>query len=300
MPILPVASANMLVLGHRGAISDHFDFHQNSLRAFQEALASGDGFETDACVDQDGEIFLIHEAKFVDPAKGVEYCAAEHLDPQSAAFMGERRIAEMTTEEMRRLRLKDGSPIPTLERALELVGAYPGKLLDIELKAYEVVEPVLSTVKKALNGGILKPEAVMISSFNHPALEIVRRVAPEVLLGAIFNYSDIPATPLFPWQPESSGAYLPFDSETLNSLLLQQVHPDYIIIPQELLTETNVMLVAKYHPRAKIAAWVFTERQNFDLSELLGRLRSLKATQKVGIMMVDNPHEFKTASHERA
>jgi glycerophosphoryl diester phosphodiesterase len=288
----------MLILGHRGAILDQESFHQNSLRALQTGLREADGFETDACIDSDGEIFLIHEAKYVDPACGVEYCAAEHLDAASVALLGSRRIDQLTTAEMVRLRLKDGTPLPTLRQALELTGQQAHKLIDIELKAHNVVEPVLRLAEECLRNGKITKDGFLLSSFNHPALLTVREKAPALKAGAIFVGPDQPSTPLFPWQPGSAGRYTALTAHALEDGVLQKIRPDYFIVPQEILTQSTLDMVTKNYPAAQLMAWVFTEKNNFDLPELLARLKGLRPAGKVAAMMVDNPRQFRAAFYE--
>ncbi|MDP9127218.1 MAG: hypothetical protein M3N08_03015 [Pseudomonadota bacterium] len=283
----------LLVLGHRGAILGNPPM--NSGAAFLEAVEAADGFETDACADAEGEVFLIHEAKYVDPAKGVEYCAAEHLDAPSAALLADRRIDQMTTSDMLRLRLSDGSPLPLLRETLEMVGKRTDKLLNIELKGFDVVEPVLAIVKDCLQKGLITPSSLLISSFNFPALERVRLLAPQLRIGAIFIAADQPSKPLFPWYPSSKGLYTSLTQEALRDPTLKRLRPDYFVMPQEILTEDTVILIATHYPDAKCAAWVFTEKGNFVLPEFLRRLRNLCRTGKIGAVIVDNPREFSRA-----
>jgi glycerophosphoryl diester phosphodiesterase len=285
----------MLVLGHRGAILEQAAFHQNSLKAFQEALTTADGFETDACMDSQGEIFLLHEAKYVDPAHGVEYCAAEHLDAKSAACLGSRRLDQLTTVEAEGLRLKDGSPLPTLRTAIELTGQYSHRIINIELKGYEVVEPVIHLVKECVRKGIIAEDAVVLSSFNHPALEMIRQRAPELRVGTIFVSEDMPSTPLFPWKPGSAGCYTPLTAAALETPALKRSRPDYFVIPQEILTKNTLDLIGAHYPAAKLMAWVFTEKNNLDLPDLIARLREFHPTGRVAAMLVDNPRQFRTA-----
>jgi glycerophosphoryl diester phosphodiesterase len=157
-------AGRVFVLGHRGAVLGNAPFHQNSLAAFAEALSAADGFETDACADRDGEVFLIHEARYADAATGVVYCAADHLDGAGAALAGSRRIEEMATDDMRRLRLKDGSPVPLLKDALGMTGALPGKIINIELKGCGAALPVLRVLDDAFRRKVIAPSCVFVSS----------------------------------------------------------------------------------------------------------------------------------------
>jgi glycerophosphoryl diester phosphodiesterase len=282
----------MLILGHRGAILGQGNFYQNSLGAFDEALRAGDGFETDACLDSNGEIFLIHEAKYVDAARGVEYCAGEHLDSASMELLGQRRIDQLTTDEMQHLRLRDGSKLPTLREALVKTGQAPGKLIDIELKAYNVVRPVLQLADEMIRAGKITDDALMLSSFNHLALKVVRQQTPKLRVGAIFVGPDQASTTLFPWQAGSTGSYTAFTPAALEEGVLKEMQPDYFVVPEEILTRQTVDLVTAAYPEARLMAWVFTEKNNFDLPDLIGRLIMLHATGKIAAMMVDNPHQF--------
>ena len=141
--------------GHRGVIKESLS--QNSIQAFQQAIAASDGFETDACVSKDGEVFLSHEAKYADAASGVQYSVAEHLDAASAAVLGNCRLEQLTADAIRGFHLKDGQPIPTLREALQLVGSQPGKLSNIELKAHNVAGPVLKLVESCLQDKGIAP-----------------------------------------------------------------------------------------------------------------------------------------------
>lgn len=289
------ADKNLIILGHRGAILDNAPFYQNSLRAFEEAVDTADGFETDACVDRDGEVFLMHEAKYSDPAKGVEYCAAEHLDATSAAFMGSHRIDEMTTADMKRLRLRDGSPVPMLREAIGLAGARD-KLLNIELKAHYVAGPVLRLVKRSIKDGVIAPKNILISSFNHPALALVRREAPEIAIGALFIGKDHPEKQFFPWHSASGDYYRHLTREWLGGPLLKEINPDYAVLPEHILNEENRTLIAGYFSGIRYityldgdyAAWRLMTKGDavsFDLS-------SRPQTDKLAAMIVDNPRAF--------
>jgi glycerophosphoryl diester phosphodiesterase len=287
----------LLVLGHRGAILSDGPC-QNSLRAFKEALDAADGIETDACADKDGEVFLIHEALYADPSKGVEYCMASYLNSQSARMLGARRLEELSTNDTRRLRLADGTPLPTLKEAVALFRGRPEQILDIELKAHGVVERVLPLLKTALREGALAASSVLLSSFDHPALLTVRAQAPELPVGAIFMANDMPSVPLFPWHPGSVGRYTPLTPEALALPLLKEIKPDYIIMPEYILTAETAALIAAAQPQAKLMAWVFMEKRALDLSALLARLKVLQSGGRVAGVMVDNPRQFVRALEE--
>lgn len=273
------------VLGHRGAILPEAPFYQNSRAAFAEALATADGFESDACASADGDIFLIHEAKYVHAQTGVEYCLAEHLDAPSQKQVAGRRLDQLTTAEIRRLRLKDGSPMPELADVLAQVAAVPGAVMDIELKGHHVLPAVLAT----LNAGPLPPEQVILSSFDHLALREARQLAPPYKLGALFAAADTPPAPMHPWVAQGMATYRPFTALELASPLLREIGPDYLIVPDKELTLPALDLMAQAMPQAQLMAWVFTERGGVSAEHLIATTRALAATGRLAALIVDHP-----------
>ncbi len=278
-------SADFKVLGHRGVILPQGEIHQNSKQAFAQALATCDGFESDACASKDGDVFLLHEAKYVHAELGVEYCLDEHLTPESIAIAAGRKIEEMSSAEIRQLRLKDGTPIPELNATLAQVHAQAGAIFNIELKGYNVLAPVL----KAIETGPLARERIVLSSFNHPSLVIARQQQPSMQLGAIFVAADTAPAPLFPWHADSAGSYCPYNEASLANPMLQDIRPDYIVMPDIELNEHAIELVARYFPTAQLIAWVFTERGGTDPDKMIKTTARLAPTGKLAGLIVDNP-----------
>jgi len=276
------------VLGHRGAIDTALPFAQNSRQAFEEALLTADGFETDAIATADGEVFLAHEAKYVHHDVGVEYALAEHLDAASAAALGPRRLDELTAHEARQLRLKDGSPLPTLRETLALVRQHPGKVMNIELKGHQVLGPVLRILAESGIGA----EQVLLSSFNHPSLLELRQQAPQYAVGALFVSTTTPSTPLFPWYAGSAGAYTTFTAQHLASPLVQEIKPDYIIIPDTELSAEAAALVQQHAPQAGLIAWVFTEAGGIGPEKLFALTHALGTRGQLAGLIIDKPRAY--------
>lgn len=291
-PDRAAAARPLLVLGHRGVAGRGATFHENSLAAFQAAMGSCDGVETDACSDADGEVFLLHESRYVSSEAGVEYCLGDHLDAPSRALVGRRRIDQLPTALMRSLRLRDGSAIPTLRRLLALAARYPQSVLDIELKGPGCAGVVLARLHEAMRQGVVRPQQLLLSSFDHPALLAVREVAPALPVGAIFLTSAQRDTPMYPWRPGASGRYTALRPQALADPVLQQVQPNYVVMPQEMLSEAVVEWVDRRFPRAALMAWTFTEAPTLDLQDLLRRLLQLQPTGKLAAMIVDQPDLF--------
>ncbi len=235
---------HLIRLGHRGAVlPEGRPPFQNSRAAFQLALAHADGLETDACCSRDGEVFLIH-----DEGNGL----APYLTPESSTLAGSRRLDEMTSAEVRALRLRDGSPIPTLAETLALYQNAPGKLLNIELKGYQVLPAVLRTLAASPP---LPPDQIILSSFDHATLQEARQLAPQFRIGALFDATSASPTPMYPWHPDSSGTYTPLTTAALSSPLLQSLDPAFVIIPESDLTTATLHLVKTHLPTARLMAW---------------------------------------------
>lgn len=113
----------VLVSGHRGERAHGIE---NTLAAFRRVLAAGvDMIETDVRMTRDGQLVLMHD---------------ETVDLTTD---GSGRIKEMTLAQVRQLNAAVHAafpiapePPPTLGELLELAGAYPQVLLNIEFKDY--------------------------------------------------------------------------------------------------------------------------------------------------------------------
>lgn len=247
----------MLILGHRGTIITNGTCSQNSLPAFETALEAADGFETDAVASRDGEIFLYHPSR------------------------GGYEIDRMTASEVKALRLEKGDRIPTLREAIELAGRYSGKILNIELKGRGVAPLVLALLQESFHKKIIRPEVLILSSFDHTALLSVREALPHIPIGALFAAKG-----------EDTAVVL--NRFNLASEILQKLRPEFVIMPEKLLTPETLAMVEAALPRAQLCGWTVTEQDDYDQHDLLRRLRALPP-EKVGAMIVDDPRGFSAA-----
>jgi glycerophosphoryl diester phosphodiesterase len=158
-----------LILGHRGA-SAHAP--ENSTDAFERAAADGaDGVELDVLLCGSGEAVVFHD------------------DDLSRLGAGRRdRIAALSLEALREVRLASGAAIPTLGEAFEACGR--SMLVNVELKASglswgalgRLVAAVAAVVEHAAMEG-----RVLVSSFHPGALWLWHRRAPRVPFGLLFE-----------------------------------------------------------------------------------------------------------------
>lgn len=166
---VPSPGAGPLVIGHRGASALA---PENSLEAFQRAAADGaDGVELDVLRCASGEPMVFHDD-----------------DLRRLAGRPER-IAALSLDGVRAVRLASGAAIPTLDEALEACG--PRLLVNVELKAMGVPWAEIRALVRAVAAVVDVPgvrERVLVSSFHPYALWAWRRQAPQVAAGLLFEH----------------------------------------------------------------------------------------------------------------
>lgn len=277
----------MLVLGHRGAVIPDASFSQNSMPAFEYALAEADGFETDACVSQDGEVFLVHD---IDDGQGF----STHLNPASAARVGKLHVDQLTQSTLKTLRLEKGEPIPTLRQAVEIVGQHPDKTLNIELKGHGATRPVLKVLKDCIFHKLIEPEALVISSFDHAALKIVRDEMPNLKIGALFVVGKEEGERIFPSYADNQSTYVKMKESALRAKSLSDIEPDILVMPEKLLNKQTVTMIEAIVPGALLSGWTVSESDVVDQVDLLMRLKRIPQ-QRMASMIVDDPKLFVAA-----
>jgi glycerophosphoryl diester phosphodiesterase len=163
-----VAAAGPLIIGHRGASAL---CPENSLEAFCRAAADGaDGVELDVLRCASGEPVVFHDD-----------------DLKRLAGGRPDRIAALSLEAVRRVRLASGATIPTLAETLE---ACPTLLLNVELKAMGVPWSEIRALVRAVAALVDVPNArdrVLVSSFHPYAVWAWRQRAPGVPAGLLFE-----------------------------------------------------------------------------------------------------------------
>tara|TARA_R110000868_G_scaffold218576_2_gene469390 strand:- start:312502 stop:313353 length:852 start_codon:yes stop_codon:yes gene_type:complete len=280
----------MKILGHRGCIMKNAPY-QNSLEAFKQGIALGDGIETDACVSLDGDIFFIHEAKYADTK--VEYALNEHLNDVSSLIVGTRRLDQLTTNEVKTLKLKDGSSIPSWDETVALFTNNSDKIFNIELKSAAIVQSLIPRLELAFLESKLAPEQVVISSFNHPSLIKVRQAFPNISIGALFVSNAQKPAPLFPWAAANTQAqYMPLNKASLTNSLLKEIKPQFVIAPHTELNDNQINLIKECQPQAKVIIWVFTEWPTFNMPEFTANTEKFKKDGLLDTIIVDNLESY--------
>ncbi|GGW64539.1 glycerophosphodiester phosphodiesterase [Alishewanella tabrizica] len=152
----------MQIIAHRGASGE---FPENTLLAFQQAIAQGaDAIELDVFAVEN-ELVVIHDARLERTTSGQGSLYAHSL----------AQLAQLDAGQ--------GQSIPLLWQVLQLI---QGKCwLNIELKGHDTLTPLLSLLDRAVNELNVDLSTLLISSFNHPLLAALKQAKPSIRIGAL-------------------------------------------------------------------------------------------------------------------
>lgn len=286
------------VIGHRGNRRE--TGYENTLGAFAHALDHAGGLETDAVLSADGEIFLIHDIYYT--GESAYYELDGRLDGASRNLARGRRIDEMPAADVARLRLVEGDKIPTLAEALEISAKSENALFDLELKGAGTALPVVKTLQKAQQNGQSLPD-ILITSFNHPELQIVRDNMPECKIGMLYEPSNTKGCAMYPWLPEENTAFFtPFALDCLTSPEALALRPDYFCLNEYDLRPDVLSAIRKHHPQAGVYIWWWYEEtppaQNERLVQTMRQLERAGLLDMLTGIITDYPAEMQKTLHK--
>ncbi|HEX8728933.1 MAG TPA: glycerophosphodiester phosphodiesterase family protein [Ktedonobacterales bacterium] len=164
---------HVLCYAHRGARAAA---PENTLLAFALAFDLGaEAIECDVQRSRDGQLVIIHDGTVDRTTDGTGPVA-------------EQRFAEMRTLNAG-ARWRPPQRIPTLDETLALVRERGGAL-NLEIKGESVAESVgtaeaVAPVLAALDPAFLP--RILISSFEHPALTLLKQRLPDLRIGALYG-----------------------------------------------------------------------------------------------------------------
>ena len=169
-----------LVIAHRGS---NKVAPQNTLPAFRQAIEEhADGFETDVHVTKDGALVICHNYTVDATSDGRGNITDYTLGELKTMDFGSYFSAEFA-----------GTPLPTVDEFLSLVGPSDAEIINIELKSPRTAETGI--VKKTLDAvkahGLL--DRCLISSFNYKILAEVKEVDPRCKTGFLYPTIDYKA-----------------------------------------------------------------------------------------------------------
>lgn len=158
---------DFLCIGHRGAMGHA---PENTLRSIEHAISLG-------CQWIELDVYAVEGALVVF-----------HDDRLERTTNGHGRIMDASFSYLRSLDAGDGERIPTLDEVFALCRGRAG--INVELKGPGTA-PLLATFLKRQYEAGWSPQAVLVSSFDHRALQAFRSAAPDTPLGAL--YYGVPA-----------------------------------------------------------------------------------------------------------
>lgn len=169
--------------------------------AFQKAIEHGaKGLELDVQLTKDNRLIICHDHKLTRFNKQ----AKKLIKDMTLAEIKQIDVGASFSEEYR------GTTLITLEELLQIC---PKELcLNIEIKnipvIYEGIEEVLINCLQQEN----RLENIVISSFDHVALQKIQQLAPDIELGMLFYYRM-----LKPWEYAKQCG-----------LRITNIHPNYV------------------------------------------------------------------------
>lgn len=141
----------MKIIGHRGARGLA---PENTIVGFKRGLSEGvDGIEFDIHATKDGELVVLHDESFA------RTCGVN------------RAVADLTLEQIRKIRTHEGEPIPTLAEALAVIDS---PLIVVEGKGKNWAELLAKALKNHP-----KSKRCVVISFDHEELAAFGRLSPN-------------------------------------------------------------------------------------------------------------------------
>lgn len=188
----------MKIFAHRGASGD---YPENTLAAFQAALASGcHGIELDVFLHQD-ELVVIHDRQVQRTTNGDGWLE----DYSKAALFA--------------LDAGNGQAIPTLWQVLALCA---NRLeINIELKDAGSAAALVQLLQQAQRSLQLDLNTILVSSFHHPLLIQLHQLLPTLRLGMLIAHYPADLVALLSTLPWTS---LHCDRGFVDQSLVQQAH----------------------------------------------------------------------------
>jgi glycerophosphoryl diester phosphodiesterase len=154
-------TGELLCIGHRGAMGHA---PENTLLSIHKALELGTPCIEIDVYNVDGQLVVFHDNRLERTTNGTGYLLDQQFD------------------DLRTLDAGKGEKIPTLEEAFEAIQLKAG--VNIELKGPGTAGPVVEFICEMREAG-WNDDLLLVSSFNHRELSLVRRLDPKIKLGAM-------------------------------------------------------------------------------------------------------------------
>ncbi|MGE4430001.1 MAG: glycerophosphodiester phosphodiesterase family protein [Sphingobium sp.] len=179
---------------------------ENSLPAFDAALAAGHGMECDVRLSRDGIPYIFHDALL------------DRLTSESGP------LSARTADQLDRIELNDASgPLPRLSALLRRIGGRAPLLIEVKIDRQREVRPLCAAVLRDLRD-YSGPVAIM--SFHPGVSHWFHRHAPGIVRGLVITDRKRAATDSI--GKDGTGKDRGLKDRMLRHLAMCHAHPDFI------------------------------------------------------------------------
>lgn len=173
-------SRKPFIIAHRGASALA---PENTFAAFRQAIEDGaEGIEFDVHLAKDNTPVVIHDSnlkRLANVESRVSDFTAEELNEVDVGSWFNKKYPQQSSEKF------SAETVPALARLLEFLRDYKG-LIYVELKGADSEIFALAEMVCELIHPIFFPN-IIIKSFNLEAIQIVKRILPDVRAAALFE-----------------------------------------------------------------------------------------------------------------
>lgn len=206
----------ILNFAHRGSLTEA---PENTLPAIQKSIEHGaKGIELDVQLTKDGHMIVVHDQKLT------------RFNPKYTKWIRDYTLKEIKEIDIGTSFSKQyaGETLATFEEILSIIPR--DTILNVEIKnipiIYDGIEEKLISILRSHN----RLDNILISSFDHGALQRIQKLAPEIPLGLLLYYRI-----LNPWEyAKNSG------------LSLSSVHPHYSYTDKQFIDEFHKLGLKVY------------------------------------------------------
>jgi len=222
-------------VAHRGGFYDNITMAEQCLKVFELAANKGYALEMDTQFIKDGNIAIFH-----------------HPTLDSQRLIGkELNIRELSTEQLKDVKLITGETIPTLSEVLKLINGKVPLLIEIKTdrKATKKQCELIVSMMKEYKGDFA------IQSFDFRVLKWFKQNAPEVIRGLLVSV----------WSKRSTQAiYRPKTAliryVTRNMWFAKSVKPNFISYEADFLPNKKMQ---KKFPGVPVLGWIISNETQF-------------------------------------
>lgn len=171
LELFTISNHRPLIFGHRGAPREA---PENTLPAFRRALELGaDGIELDVQLSADNQLVVFHDEELSRTSNGRGFVRKFRASELSELDAGQHYSPEFI-----------GTRIATLNEVFENFSART--FINVEIKPFVPIRQTAHLTIETIRHHKMEQQ-VIISSFNPQVLRQVRRIAPELYIGFLYD-----------------------------------------------------------------------------------------------------------------